>query len=128
MDWPDADAATLADALRLVELAERTGVDAAGFVIFALDETLAPLDRGARLWAQTERIRACARAAALTGDGSLWAATAQACEALEAFLEAPTPGLWRDWRDKSGAFREEAAPASSLYHIAGAMVEFARLG
>jgi mannose-6-phosphate isomerase len=128
MDWKDADAATLVDALRLVELAERTGVDAAGFVIFALDERLATLDRGARLWAQTERIRACARAAALTGDGELWAATVQACGALEAFLDTPTPGLWRDWRGEAGAFREEAAPASSLYHIAGAMVELARLG
>ena len=128
MDWRDADAATLVEALRLVELAERTGVDAAGFVIFALDERLAPIDRGARLWAQTERIRACARAAALTGDGALWAATVQACGALKAFLDTPTPGLWRDWRDETGAFREEAAPASSLYHIAGAMVELARLG
>src|ERR1700723_951173 len=75
-----------------------------------------PSAPGARPWAQTERIRACARAAALTGDGALWAATVQACEALEAFLDTPTPGLWRDWRDETGAFREEAAPASSLYH------------
>jgi mannose/cellobiose epimerase-like protein (N-acyl-D-glucosamine 2-epimerase family) len=128
MDWQDADAATLVEALRLVELAEHTGVDAGGYAMFALDQRLAPLDRGARLWAQTERIRACARAAALTGDASLWAATAQACGALEAFLDTPTPGLWRDRRDETGAFREEAAPASSLYHVAGAMVELARLG
>ena len=128
MDWPDADAATLASALKLTELAERTGVDRAGFAMFALDENLRPLDRGARLWSQTERIRACARAAALTSDGLLWDATLQACEALERFLDAPTPGLWRDWRDETGAFREEAAPASSFYHIAGAIVELARLG
>jgi mannose/cellobiose epimerase-like protein (N-acyl-D-glucosamine 2-epimerase family) len=128
MDWQDADAATLASALQLTELAERTGVDRAGFAMFALDENLRPTDRGARLWSQTERIRACARAAALTSDGLLWEATAQACEALEAFLETPTAGLWRDWRDQAGAFREEAAPASSLYHIAGAIVELARLG
>jgi mannose/cellobiose epimerase-like protein (N-acyl-D-glucosamine 2-epimerase family) len=127
MDWKDADATTLVAALHLTEVAERTGVDAGGFAIFALDEHLAPLDRGARLWSQTERIRACARAAALTGDGLLWQATAQACAALEAFLGTPTPGLWRDWRDETGAFREEAAPASSLYHIAGAIVELARL-
>ncbi|HLY78923.1 MAG TPA: AGE family epimerase/isomerase [Caulobacteraceae bacterium] len=128
MDWPDADAATLGSALQLVELAERTGVDRAGFAIFALDDNLRPIDRGARLWSQTERVRACARAAALTGDGLLWDATAQACGALEAFLDTPTPGLWRDWRDEDGVFREEAAPASSLYHIAGAIVELARLG
>ena len=128
MDWQDADAATLASALQLTELAERTGVDRAGFAIFALDDNLRPTDRGARLWSQTERIRACARAAALTGDGLLWEATVQACKALEAFLDAPTPGLWRDWRDQAGVFREEAAPASSFYHIAGAIVELARLG
>ena len=127
MDWDDADAATLASALQLAELAEHTGVDRAGFVIFALDDNLRPVDRGARLWSQTERIRACARAAALTGDGLLWDATVQACEALEAFLDTPTPGLWRDWRGETGVFREEAAPASSLYHIAGAIVELARL-
>jgi len=128
MDWPEADAATLASALQLTELAERTGVDRAGFAVFALDETLRPLDRGARLWSQTERIRACARAAALTDDGLLWDAVVQACGALQAFLDATTPGLWRDWRGETGAFREEAAPASSFYHIAGAIVELARLG
>jgi len=128
MDWQDADAATLATALQLTELAERTGVDRAGFAMFALDERLAPLDRGARLWSQTERIRACARAAALTDDGLLWDAVGQACRALQRFLDTPTPGLWRDWRDETGAFREEAAPASSFYHIAGAIVELARLG
>ncbi|HXQ15827.1 MAG TPA: AGE family epimerase/isomerase [Caulobacteraceae bacterium] len=128
MDWKDADAATLAGAVQLVELAEHTGIDAGGFAIFALDQRLAPLDRGARLWAQTERIRACARAAALTGDGALWTAAGQACIALEAFLDTPTPGLWRDWRDETGVFREEAAPASSLYHIAGAIAELSRLG
>lgn len=127
MDWPDADAVALASALQLTEVAERSGVDRAGFAIFALDENLRPLDRGARLWSQTERVRACARAAALTDDALLWDAAVQACEALEAFLDTPTPGLWRDWRDETGAFREEAAPASSLYHIAGAIVELARL-
>ena len=127
MDWKDADASTLVSAVQLIEVAERTGVDAGGFAIFALDQQLSPIDRGARLWSQTERLRACARAAALTDDGSLWTATLQACAALEAFLDTPTPGLWRDWRDEAGAFREEAAPASSLYHIAGAIAELARL-
>ncbi len=99
---------------------------ARGVAIFALDEALAPIDRGARLWAQTERLRACARAAALTGDGSLWDAALQAVGALEAFLDTPTRGLWRDWMGPDGAFVDEPAPASSLYHIAGAIVELLR--
>jgi mannose-6-phosphate isomerase len=127
LDWPDADDAVRAAALRLIEVSERTGVDARGVTIFALDAALAPLDPGARLWSQTERLRACARAAALTGEAALWTATAQACGALEAFLDVPTPGLWRDRLEPDGGFREEAAPASSLYHIVGAIAELDRV-
>lgn len=128
LDWRDADPESRADALRLIEIAETKGVDEArGVAIFALDEGLAPLDRGARLWAQTERLRACARAAAVSGDGSLWDAALQAVGALDAFLDVPTRGLWRDWMDADGAFVDEPAPASSLYHIAGAVAELARL-
>jgi mannose-6-phosphate isomerase len=126
-DWKDGGPASLAAALRLIEVAERAGVDEAGVVIFALDENLSPIDRGARLWSQTERLRACARAATLTGSTALWRATLEAGSALETFLEVPRQGLWRDWRDESGAFREEAAPASSLYHIAGAIAELDRV-
>jgi mannose-6-phosphate isomerase len=127
LDWPDGDAANRAAGLRLIEIAERTGVDAArGVAVFALDGELRPVDRGGRLWAQTERLRACARAASVTGDGAWWNRAAQACETLEAYLQVPTPGLWRDWMDAAGAFREEPAPASTLYHIVGAIIELAR--
>ncbi len=124
LDWPGADGASRAAALRLIDVAERHGVDQKrGVAIFAQDGALAPLDSGARLWAQTERARACARAAGSTGDATLWDAAAQAAEALEGFLQVPTPGLWRDWMDETGAYRDEPAPASSLYHIVGAIAE-----
>jgi len=114
-------------ALGLIDVAEDSGVDEAGVTIFALAGDLKPLDRGARLWAQTERLRACARAASLGLAPDLWEAAAEAAKALEAFLAVPQPGLWRDWRDETGAFREEPAPASSLYHIAGAIAELERV-
>lgn len=126
LDWPHANAASRAAAFRLIEIAEAKGVEQ-GVVIFALDEALAPLDRGARLWAQTERLRACARAAALKDDGSMWDATLEAIGALEAFLDVPTAGLWRDWMRAGGGFVEEPAPASSLYHIVGAIAELDRV-
>jgi len=127
MEWDADDAAGVAAALRLIEVAERAGVDPdRGVAIFALDGDLRPVDRGARLWAQTERARACARAAGLTGEAALWDAAAQACGAMEAYLQVPTPGLWRDWMDAAGAYREEPAPASTLYHIVGAIIELAR--
>jgi mannose/cellobiose epimerase-like protein (N-acyl-D-glucosamine 2-epimerase family) len=127
LDWPDADAAARAAAVRLIMISEQKGVDARGVTMFALDETLAPVDAGARLWSQTERLRACARAADFTGEAGLWNATAQACGALETFLDVPTPGLWRDRMEADGSFREEAAPASSLYHIVGAIAELDRV-
>jgi mannose/cellobiose epimerase-like protein (N-acyl-D-glucosamine 2-epimerase family) len=127
LDWPDADADARAAAMRLIRVSEATGVDARGMTMFALDGTLAPVDRGARLWSQTERLRACARAAAITGEAGFWTATVRACAALGAFLDVPTPGLWHDWMEADGAFREEAAPASSLYHIVGAIAELDRV-
>jgi mannose/cellobiose epimerase-like protein (N-acyl-D-glucosamine 2-epimerase family) len=127
LDWPEGDEATLVAALRLIDAAERSGVDPRrGMAIFALDGRLAPADQGARLWSQTERVRALTRAAALTGDASLWDGAAEACGALEAFLDVPTRGLWRDWMAPDGCFREEPAPASSLYHIVGAIAELER--
>ena len=127
LDRPGVTAAERAAALRLIEVAETKGVDRdRGIVIFALGETLEPLDRGARLWAQTERLRACARAAALSGDEAMWEAALQAAGALDAFLDVPTRGLWRDWMGPDGAFVDEPAPASSLYHIAGAIAELLR--
>ncbi|HEY3798223.1 MAG TPA: AGE family epimerase/isomerase [Caulobacteraceae bacterium] len=107
-------------ALHQMDIAERAGVEA-DLTLFALDGELMPTDRGARLWSQTERLRATAMAAALTGEAHWWDATLSACRAVEAFLAPATPGLWRDWRDEAGAFLDAPAPATSLYHIVGAI-------
>lgn len=121
------EAARLAS-MKLIEVAERAGVDRTrGVVLFALDGKLAATNRGARLWAQTERLRAVAHAAALTDEPALWEAAAQAAAVVEAFLDTPTPGVWRDWMDEAGAFREEPAPASTLYHIVGAIAELEQI-
>ncbi len=112
-------------ARRLIEIGERCGVDAERKVaIFEVDGELTPRDRRARLWSQTERIKACALAAKVAGDERLWLATAEACDGLEAFLTGlPTPGLWRDWMELDGGFATEPAPASSFYHIVCAIAE-----
>ena len=125
--WKGGGAAERAAGLRLVEAAEQTGINRQGVAIFALDGALNPIDRSARLWAQTERLRATALAASLTGEAGLWSAALEASQSLAAFLETPTPGLWRDWMDEAGAFREEPAPASSFYHILGAIAGLQRL-
>ncbi len=100
-------------AARLIELAETHGVER-GVAFFSLGRDLAPRDRGARLWAQTERIHAHAA----TGR---WADIPAAVEGLKLYLDVPTPGTWRDRLLPDGTFLEEAAPGSSLYHIVSAV-------
>lgn len=129
MRWSvlSGDAAALTTALRLIEGAERTGVDPAlGVAINLLDGDLAPLDRGARLWPQTERLKAALLAAELTGDTRYRAMAEAASAGLERFLATPLPGLWRDRMAPDGSFIEEPAPASSFYHIVGAISELNR--
>lgn len=99
-------------ARRLIDIGESQGVDG-GVAIFSLDRALAPRDRSARLWAQTERLHAHAV-------GGNWSGVRAAAEGLWRFLDVQTPGLWRDRLLPDGTFVDEAAPASSLYHIVSA--------
>ncbi|WP_374574875.1 AGE family epimerase/isomerase [Phenylobacterium sp.] len=111
---------------RLARLAAETGVDRARQVAIASQEAAdgAPIDRGARLWAQTERLRACLL---LRGrDGGFW--TDEALEAfagLRRYLAVPGGGLFRDHMDADGALDGGPAKATSLYHIVGAYAELA---
>lgn len=69
----------------------------------------------ARLWAQTERIKAALSLAdgeeALIGEALKGAAT------LWRYFETPVRGLWWDRFEPDGTFVKEPAPASTLYHI-----------
>jgi mannose/cellobiose epimerase-like protein (N-acyl-D-glucosamine 2-epimerase family) len=85
--------------------------------------TLIVRDANARLWPQTERIKANLLAARVTGDNRYVAGAAHALAALRSYLDVPTPGLWRDTMSSDGTFVIEPAPASSFYHIVCAMQE-----
>lgn len=81
----------------------------------ALWEDLRVRDGGARLWPQTERLKA----ALMLGET---ADALSAARGLATYLQTPVAGLWRDRRDAEGAFVEEPAPATSLYHVLGAVL------
>jgi mannose-1-phosphate guanylyltransferase/mannose-6-phosphate isomerase len=86
-------------------------------VIDEMDDRLAVRSARARLWPQTERLKAALVLGADVGKGD----AVQALTGLQLYLE-PT-GLWRDKQEPDRRFVEEPAPASSLYHIAAAWVQ-----
>ncbi|MDZ4390652.1 MAG: AGE family epimerase/isomerase [Gemmatimonadales bacterium] len=108
-------------ARRLFAVGER-GLDAArGVAIDELDETLQPRSSRARLWPQTEWLKA-ALILAEEAEGEererLIDSAGAAFRGLWRYL-APT-GLWHDKLGPDGMFETEPAPASSLYHIVAA--------
>lgn len=114
-------------ALRMIDAGEAHGVDVSrGVAVNALLDDFSEHDDSARLWPQTERIKAGVLAAGLTGESKYWAMAAAGAAGLVAYLNTPVPGLWRDKYLSNGTFVVEAAPASSFYHIALAIAELHR--
>jgi mannose-6-phosphate isomerase len=83
-------------------------------------------DANARLWPQTERIKANLLAAQMTGDTRYVGGAVRALQTLRRYLEVPTAGLWRDTMGADGTFVIEPSPASSFYHIVCATQECER--
>ena len=109
-----------AAARRLFEIGAAHGVDPSRGVAFnALHQDFAPLDPVARLWPQTERIKA---ALVLAGEDRV-EQVAAACAGLKRYVEVTPAGLWRDRLKPDDTFVEEPAPASSFYHIVCALHE-----
>ncbi|MEJ2815655.1 AGE family epimerase/isomerase [Caulobacter sp. CCG-8] len=117
----------LAAALRLIAIGDGPGVDPArGVAIFSLLDDMSVHDDVARLWAQTERIKAGVLAALSTGDDRWWTTAAEGADGLLKYFDVPVKGLWRDKLQADGTFVDEAAPASSFYHIVCAILELDR--
>jgi len=93
----------------------------------SLLDDFSPHDAGSRLWPQTERLKAAAIAARLTGEARYFTMAAAAAEGLLRYLETPLPGLWYDRIDAQGQRVDEPAPASSFYHLVAAIAEIAAL-
>ena len=128
MRWSrlSGDDKAMAAALRLVEIAETFGTDDRGVAFNALLDDLTPHDRKARLWPQTERLKAHCLAAELTGRQEHWGKAVEAAAGLEKYFSTPLAGSWWDVLKPDGGFVEEPAPASSFYHIVCAIAEFDR--
>jgi mannose/cellobiose epimerase-like protein (N-acyl-D-glucosamine 2-epimerase family) len=120
-----AHARARAAALRLIDIGEQHGVRNGLAINSLLD--FSPHDAGARLWPQTERLKAAALAARLTGEAPYFTMAADAADGLMRYLDCPVPGLWRDRIDAHGKVLDEPAPASSFYHMVAAIAEISAL-
>lgn len=125
---PEAEAA-LAAAQRMVHLAEAHGIDRQrGVAINEINTDLSVREAHAKLWPQTERIKAWVALAQLAHDRGDATALAQALQAataamsgLRAYLHHPVAGAWQEvWR-ADGSWQPEPVRASSLYHIVCAL-------
>lgn len=104
-------------ALRLFRIGVDWGVhDERGVATQQLLDDGSIHDDVARLWPQTERIKA----AVILGDE---AEAVQGIEGLKLYFDTPVRGLWRDKFRPDGTFVDEPAPASSFYHIICAIAE-----
>jgi len=108
----------------LIRAGER-GVDPGrGVAVDELWDDLSVRSGRARLWPQTERLRALVALMEREDEASPEVreqAVVEAAGALWRYLEMPVPGLWRDKQAADGGFIDEPSPASSLYHLLGAI-------
>lgn len=112
---PKAQAA----ARRLFDVGRR-GFDASrGVIVNALHEDLSVRDPAARLWAQTEHLKAALALGETT-------AALEAANGLAQFLDTPVRGVWRERMDAQGGFLEQPSPGTSLYHLYLAIRELTR--
>jgi mannose/cellobiose epimerase-like protein (N-acyl-D-glucosamine 2-epimerase family) len=95
--------------------------DRRGVAVDELDIDMSIRSSRARLWPQTERLKAAlilAEEVESAERGQRLLDAADALAGLQRYLE-PT-GLWRDKMEADGSFVDEPAPASSFYHIMAA--------
>jgi len=109
-----------AEIAKLIAFSDRNGIDRRrGVAVNAISLDGGVCDPVARLWPQTERLRAYI----IDQTDDEHTRLSEAIAALWRYLDAPVAGLWFENLAADGQFVVEAAPATSLYHIVGAVTE-----
>jgi mannose-6-phosphate isomerase len=108
-------------ALRLLAIGDQYGVRH-GVAINQLLDDFTVTDANARFWPQTERLKAALLAATVTGEPRFWSMAHAAAASFFPYLKTSVPGLWFDSQRPDGTFIDSPAPASTFYHLVGAIV------
>ena len=112
-------------ARRLYRYGADHGIDPKwGVAVYELLDDLSVNDGKARLWSQTEWLKAAlilGRSASGDERQRYLADAIAGAKALSLYFDTPIAGLWRDKLLPDGSWVDEPAPASSLYHIIDAL-------
>lgn len=112
----------------LVTFAERHGVDPQTSVtINGVDERGQPLNRGTRIWPNTERIKGWIGLYDLTGIDPTAQIEGSLRVLLNNHLEPAPNGCWIESFDEAGVPKADVIPTSSLYHLFLAFAEAMRV-
>ncbi len=109
-----------ATALRLIDVGERHGIRR-GLVLNAVLNDFSIHDAQARLWPQTERLKALALAAVT--HPRYWPGAVEAGRAILRYIAVAPEGLWYDTMTVNERFIAEPSPASTLYHLVAAIAQ-----
>ncbi|WP_090648693.1 AGE family epimerase/isomerase [Asticcacaulis taihuensis] len=123
-----ADGLGLATSDRLTDFARKYGIERKHGV--AINEIMldgATRDSGARLWPQTERLKAAVARYNRLRTPEEAAEAVSAYNGLWPYLDVSVPGTWRDRMNADGTWVEEPSPASSFYHIVCGLGELLKL-
>lgn len=97
------------------------------YVINKIDPNGNVIDASARFWPQTEAIKALLIMTDIFphNKDQYLIDVVTAWRSLQTYFHKDVQGLWYDIHNEDGSFVKEAAPASSLYHVIGAICEMA---
>jgi mannose-6-phosphate isomerase len=107
-------------ALRLIAIGDRFGVHNK-IAVNAMHDDFTVSDANGRFWPQCERLKAALIAATVTGERQYWSMAEAAAASLFPYLDTPVPGLWLDEKLATGEFVVSPTPASTFYHVVGAI-------
>ena len=110
----------------LYDHAHRYGFDEAGMIVGELLVDGTPRDGVRRIWPVAEAIKANLIEARRGRSQSEGRAAALAVLLRDRFLTLDPPGGWLDRLDHNGRCANEYMPASTLYHLVGAIDELSR--